>query len=336
MRLVDLPVPSDDITNLIHRFPGFEVSETAVMLEHGTPSNPLPEGFSVRIHQLKRNSLPRRIEADRMAVWLVTRGKVQVHRRGMNEVLGPLDAMVIEPGLDITLTAPDTAEVVEIIHAFTVPPTTAIARFARCPPIRTRPIMRIVPTGFREQLSPRDLHLMVGPTGARVPYGANGPHDLVITLARCAADSGPALHVHRHGVEVFTVLEGRFQITWGDAGQYHALLHRYDTVAFPVGVNRTFTAVDDNSLMLPIVTGASDELEDIVWLPEVARQLKRHVAPWCVELAGSTLLTFGQRRPLPLLTDSATLQAAPTTNPHPMPPIAPPRPPAAPAGARPS
>ncbi len=173
-----------------------------------------------------------------------------------------------------------------------------VARSSELKPVRARGLMRLVPEAFLDVLSPRDLYLLVGPhDGGRpgVRHALGGPQRFLVALARTPLGNGPAAHIHRHSDELFLVLQGRYKITWGDCCEHSAELGPLDLAAFPPGVNRTFEAIADDSVMLPVVVGANDELQDIVWLRAIEEQLAARVPALMMQLARLIGLRFIDR-----------------------------------------
>lgn len=136
----------------------------------------------------------------------------------------------------------------------------------------------LVPSKFTQILSPEDLFLLVGtpPLDRPGPTPAvRGPHDLLFVIAGTPSGDGPALHVHRLGDELFMCLRGRYTIEWGDQGEHSLVLEEGDLVCLPPGCNRRFENCSDTyGMLLPLVFGASDELDDIIFLPPVRKQLE--------------------------------------------------------------
>jgi len=85
-----------------------------------------------------------------------------------------------------------------------------------------------------------------------------------MTLAVCPPGQGPGLHAHRQTYETFTVLKGRFEVTWNDDGTGREVLELFDTVSFPPGVCRAFRNIGDTEGILQvIITGGVHDMNDI-------------------------------------------------------------------------
>ena len=128
------------------------------------------------------------------------------------------------------------------------------------------------------------------PFGSAAPIsGAGG---MSITVAACPPGTGPGLHAHHKTYETFTVLRGRFEVTWGDAGEHGVVLDQFDTISVPPGVCRAFTNVSDGEGVLQvIITGGVHDMEDIAFPPAVAEQLDR-TGPGVLDEFKKTGLTF--------------------------------------------
>ncbi len=98
---------------------------------------------------------------------------------------------------------------------------------------------------------------------------------MTMTLARCPPGQGPALHSHDQTYETFTVLQGRFEVTWNDDGRDTVVLEPFDTISVPPKVCRAFRNVGDTQGVLQvIITGGVHDMNDIDMVPEVGRRLE--------------------------------------------------------------
>jgi len=101
--------------------------------------------------------------------------------------------------------------------------------------------------------------------------GAGG---MTMTLAVCPPGQGPSLHAHHRTHETFTVLKGRFEITWNDDGGGRIVLEQFDTIAIPPQVNRAFRNVGEaEGILQVIITGGIHDKTDIDVAPIVAERL---------------------------------------------------------------
>lgn len=258
-----------------------------------------PAGFSLALHRLAPGEvLSPPDETARLGFFIVVRGELQTSR---GEPLPPRSLLLVERGERVRLVNGD--QPAEVLQLTFVPRTgrplargPRIARQKDLRPLRSRPPFSLVPSEIGDFLSPRDLYLALGPT-SRGPVGFRvaGPDELVAVFVQTPQGTGPALHVHTKSTEMFCVLEGRFEISWGDHGEHTATLGRLDTIVIPRGLNRAFKALDPGeNWILPIVVGTNDEAEDILWLEHVFEAVRaRH--PLLAAIASRTKLQVGRR-----------------------------------------
>lgn len=103
----------------------------------------------------------------------------------------------------------------------------------------------------------------------------NGAGGMTMTLVKCPSGQGPGLHSHRLTHETFTILQGRFEFSWGDHGEDSITLDKFDVVSFPPGFCRAFRNVgDEEGIMQVLITGGTSDMNDIDFRPEVAQALK--------------------------------------------------------------
>ena len=128
------------------------------------------------------------------------------------------------------------------------------------------------------------------PFGTAAPISGAGGMSIIV--AACPPGTGPGLHAHHKTYETFTVLQGRFEITWGDAGEHSVMLDKFDTVSVPPGVCRAFTNISDGEGVLQvIITGGVHDIDDIAFPPALAEQLDR-TGPGVLDEIKKTGLTF--------------------------------------------
>ena len=132
--------------------------------------------------------------------------------------------------------------------------------------------------------------------GSASPFGAaapiSGAGGMSIIVAACPPGTGPGLHAHHKTYETFTVLQGSFEISWGDAGEHRVVLDQFDTISVPPGVCRAFTNVsDDEGVLQVIITGGVHDIDDIAFPPGVAEQPDR-TGPGVLDEVKKTGLTF--------------------------------------------
>src|SRR5690349_1099961 len=112
------------------------------------------------------------------------------------------------------------------------------ARIARYRELKPLPVQQSdIPLDARDVVYARKLLSVIGLEGAQTPINAQAPirgaAGMTMTLAVCPPGQGPGLHAHRQTYETFTVLKGRFEVSWNDDGSERALLELYDTISFP-------------------------------------------------------------------------------------------------------
>lgn len=141
-------------------------------------------------------------------------------------------------------------------------------RISRYGALKPLPIQNeSIPVQARDVVYSRKLLSVIGlesstPINAGAPIiGAAG---MTMTLAVCPPGQGPGLHSHRQTYETFTVLKGRFEVSWNDDGSGNAVLGLFDTVSFPPGVCRAFRNVgDQEGILQVIITGGVHDMTDI-------------------------------------------------------------------------
>lgn len=101
-----------------------------------------------------------------------------------------------------------------------------------------------------------------------------GAAGMTMTLAVCPPGQGPSLHAHHRTYETFTVLQGRFEITWNDDGAGRTVLEQFDTISMPPQVNRAFRNIGDvEGILQVLITGGVHDKTDIDVAPIVAARL---------------------------------------------------------------
>lgn len=173
---------------------------------------------------------------------------------------------------------------------------TRIARYDALAPLKNQQDTRF-PVNALDVVYARELLPVVGledasPTGITDDSPIHGAGGMTITLARCPPGQGPGLHSHRQTYETFTVMKGRFEIFWGDAGEHTAEIGLYDTISVPPGVCRGFRNIsDDEGLLQVIITGGVHDMNDIDFRPEIGETV-RELSPALLEKMESDGMTF--------------------------------------------
>jgi quercetin dioxygenase-like cupin family protein len=93
-----------------------------------------------------------------------------------------------------------------------------------------------------------------------------------VTYVRCHPGNGAALHAHPT-VEVFIVMDGQFDIYWGDGGTQRTTLRRFDTISVPPGVMRGFENSGTGEGLLMAILGG-DDAGFVEWDPTVLEKAK--------------------------------------------------------------
>jgi len=152
-----------------------------------------------------------------------------------------------------------------------------IARFKALQPL---PIQQGgIPLAARDVVYSRKLLSVIGLEDAQTPINAGAPirgaAGMTMTLAVCPPGQGPGLHAHRQTYETFTVLKGRFEVTWNDDGSGRAVLELFDTVSFPPGVCRAFRNIGDGEGILQVlITGGVHDMTDIDFSEDAKRRIE--------------------------------------------------------------
>lgn len=152
-----------------------------------------------------------------------------------------------------------------------------VARFRELRPLPTQ-TDSAVPLAARDIVYARKLLSVIGVESGATPISANAPivgaAGLTMTLAVCPPGQGPELHAHVKTYETFTVLRGRFEVRWNDAGSERLELEEFDTISVPPGVCRAFRNIGDREGILQVlITGGVHDMQDIDFARQVGREL---------------------------------------------------------------
>ena len=102
----------------------------------------------------------------------------------------------------------------------------------------------------------------------------NGAGGMTMTYAVCPPGTGPALHTHVETYETFTVLQGRFELTYNDDGSGELILEKFDVVCVPPRVIRTFRNIsDEDGILQVIITGGVHDRADLDFARVVGEKL---------------------------------------------------------------
>ena len=116
---------------------------------------------------------------------------------------------------------------------------------------------------------------VVSPVNEGAPIqGAGG---MTMAIGVCPPGTGPSLHAHQQTYVTFTVLKGRFEITWNDDGGERIELDLFDTVSVPPGVCRAFRNISNEEGVLQVViTGGVHDMTDIDFPETIGQQLDKY------------------------------------------------------------
>ena len=80
------------------------------------------------------------------------------------------------------------------------------------------------------------------------------------------------IHAHMNTHEIFFCLTGRFEVSWGDEGQYSTILEQHDMIDVPLGVTRAFKNIDGNIALLFVIIMGSDQ-SDVAYTHKIGEKL---------------------------------------------------------------
>jgi uncharacterized RmlC-like cupin family protein len=132
-----------------------------------------------------------------------------------------------------------------------------------------------IPVAAYEMLTAKTLYSLLAPADAAGSHqfaAALGPPGLSITIAECPPGNGPMLHAHMRTHEIFFCLTGKFEVSWGDDGQYATVLEPHDVIDVPLGVTRAFKNVSDAPALLFVIILGGDQA-DVAYAPQVGEEL---------------------------------------------------------------
>lgn len=155
---------------------------------------------------------------------------------------------------------------------------TRVARFRDLKPLPAQTDPNI-PQAAADQIYARKLYSVIGlEGGAATPINSGAPiigaGGMTMVIASCPPGQGPSLHAHRKTFETFTVLKGRFEISWNDMGENTLVLEQFDTISVPPEVARAFRNVGEGEGLLQVlITGGVHDMHDIAFAPAVAERI---------------------------------------------------------------
>ena len=153
-------------------------------------------------------------------------------------------------------------------------------RIARFRDLKPLPIQQgDIPQAARDVIYSRKLLSVIGLETEKTPINADAPirgaAGLTMTLAVCPPGQGPGLHNHVQTYETFTVLKGRFEITWGERGEERVVLETFDTISIPPGICRAFRNIgEDEGILQVLITGGVHDMADIAFTEDARRRIE--------------------------------------------------------------
>ncbi len=153
-----------------------------------------------------------------------------------------------------------------------------VSRFKSLAPLPVQ--NQSIPEKARDIVYARKLLSVIGlAENANTPINAGAPikgaAGMTMTLAVCPPGQGPGLHNHVQTYETFTVLKGRFEVTWNDDGSGRVELGQFDTICVPPGVCRAFLNIGaEEGILQVIITGGVHDMNDIGFTPAAKKQIE--------------------------------------------------------------
>lgn len=144
-----------------------------------------------------------------------------------------------------------------------------IARFADLVPYKqTMNDAHGIPVEAMRMMSTDKVYPVMSPaewTGRSSIAPVKGAAGLTVTIAECPPGDHPGLHNHTGSVENFFCLSGRFEILWGENGEYRAVIEPLDFISVPPGIYRDFRNISDKlGRLLVMIQPAEGDLADEV------------------------------------------------------------------------
>lgn len=125
-----------------------------------------------------------------------------------------------------------------------------------------------IPGEVFDKFAPNHVYPLLIPekyTGRSEGAALTGLPGLVVDLTVCPPHDGPVLHRHHDTTENFMCLTGKFKISWGENGEQHLILNRYDFCSVPPGIFRTFENItDEPAWLLVLIQIPTEEQSDNV------------------------------------------------------------------------
>jgi len=155
-------------------------------------------------------------------------------------------------------------------------------RVSRFTDLRPLPLAESLdmPQEAKDVIYARKILSVIGLGGdAETPINKGAPIEsaggMTMAMAVCPPGNGPSLHSHQQTFETFTVLKGRFEITWNDDGENRLELGLFDTISVPPGVCRAFRNIsDEEGILQVLITGGVHDMGDIDFPESIAERLE--------------------------------------------------------------
>ena len=139
-----------------------------------------------------------------------------------------------------------------------------------------------IPQEGKDIVYARELLSIIGLENSshNTPINKNAPitgaAGITMTIAKCPPNQGPSLHNHQATFETFTVLKGKFLITWNDDGSKEIILNELDTISIPPGVCRSFKNISsEEGLLQVIISGGVHDMNDIAFSKVAKDQMEK-------------------------------------------------------------
>lgn len=125
-----------------------------------------------------------------------------------------------------------------------------------------------------------------------------GAPGLTVTLAECPPGDSAGLHKHMGSVENFFCVQSRFEITWGDEGQFSTILEPLDFISVPAGVYRDFKNVGNElGRLLVMIQPDPEEKKDAVYhAASTGDEIAKRWGPATLQAMAAIGIRFGEPR----------------------------------------
>lgn len=123
-----------------------------------------------------------------------------------------------------------------------------------------------------------------------------GAPGLTITLAECPPGDSAGLHKHTASVENFFCVQSRFEIIWGEEGQFSTILEPLDFVSVPAGVYRDFKNVGNElgRLLVMIQPEPGDRQDAVYHAASTGEEIAKKWGTATVQAMAGIGIRFGE------------------------------------------